>query len=1085
MKPLKITMSAFGSYAGVAEVDFEAAGVEHGIFLLTGDTGAGKTTIFDAISYALYGETSGDQRDGTMMRSQYAKEETETYVELTFLYKGERYVVRRSPAYQRFSKRRNKNGERTVTTTAAKLSLILPDGREAPGRIGELNDRIRDIMGVDKRQFSQIAMIAQGEYLKLLHASSKERKEIFSQIFNTGIYGRIQQKLKNKNNELYGKLKENENLYFHEAGQIKYPFDSGCEQEREFSELLSMPETRPDEIIERIEEIVRESREVDEKKKAALEAVITSLSDKKNALEHAREKNRRLDECDAALQAFLKMKGQAGYWDEQNERLRRAELVEPIYLAEQSYRETVKELDEIIRQKKTLEVELAQLNEQAEAAQAVLEQQREQLEKERPLLLTEITKLGEMMPSYRKLEEQKKEVKSAEQRLADCQEAEHSLQAASLGAEKKRKHLEQEQETLSETSRLLAENAAEVERLRERKKEFSELLFHLDALGKLADEQKDKEKALCERQNSYERASREYDRRYRLFISVQAGIMAAELQEDEPCPVCGALEHPHKAELKAEDVTEEQVDAAGKARENADGQVKAAAKQYQELAGRYGELQKRVVERTEKLLGEKLLGEKFLGEKLFGEKLHEEKLQGEMLPKMGTEFKQWRTTIERAHDECGAAYETACLIQKDLEKKRERWLRNKDAIQKILEELERISPLLEQSRLKKNEAELLRQRATMSLEQLQGALIWKTEEEASERLHTLERKKMAIETGAKQAGEKAEQLKNSVTEKNAFLLSAQEKMLLHETKALNLRNRWMAMMEQQEFSEEVYRAAILTREEKDELKKKAGAFDREFLEKKTIFEQCRKQTKGEERANEAGIQGEIDTLSNERLRLMKESEEFASLRSGNEAAYKNIKKILKEREGLKEQRQMVETLYATADGKVSKSARIDFQTYVQRQYFKQMVNAANKRLLFMTDGKFMLQCRDIETLGKQGEVGLDLDVYSMVSDRTRDVKTLSGGESFMAALSMALGMADVIQNTAGSVSIDAMFIDEGFGSLDEDSRMKAIRILKDLAGSRRLVGIISHVTELKEQMERKLIVKKDEKGSSVHWEIEA
>ena len=197
-----------------------------------------------------------------------------------------------------------------------------------------------------------------------------------------------------------------------------------------------------------------------------------------------------------------------------------------------------------------------------------------------------------------------------------------------------------------------------------------------------------------------------------------------------------------------------------------------------------------------------------------------------------------------------------------------------------------------------------------------------------------------------------------------------------------------------------------------------------------------------------------------------------------------LKKHLGEREKIREEKQQVDVLYMTADGKLSGSARIDFQTYIQRQYFKQMIQAANRRLKGMTDGAFLLQCRELSDLGKQGEAGLDLDVYSLMMDRVRDVKTLSGGESFLAALAMALGMADVIQNTAGSVRVDAMFIDEGFGSLDEESRLKAIRILKELAGDRRLVGIISHVTELKEQIGRKLLVTKDAAGSHAVWELE-
>lgn len=261
-------------------------------------------------------------------------------------------------------------------------------------------------------------------------------------------------------------------------------------------------------------------------------------------------------------------------------------------------------------------------------------------------------------------------------------------------------------------------------------------------------------------------------------------------------------------------------------------------------------------------------------------------------------------------------------------------------------------------------------------------------------------------------------------------------------------------------------------------------FNQELLKARTIFQQLRMAAKKLTRVEESELLKERDMLTDEKAKAAERAGLLSARRIRNEGAYRNLQKLMEERRKLKEEKQQMEILYTTADGKVTGSARIDFQTYIQRQYFRQMIHAANKRLCIMTDNQFLLQCRDMELLGMKGEVGLDLDVYSMSTDRTRDVKTLSGGESFMAALAMALGMADVIQSTAGKVNIDAMFVDEGFGSLDESSRMKAIRILKELAGDRRLVGIISHVTELKEQIDRKLLVTKNDKGSFVHWELE-
>ena len=198
----------------------------------------------------------------------------------------------------------------------------------------------------------------------------------------------------------------------------------------------------------------------------------------------------------------------------------------------------------------------------------------------------------------------------------------------------------------------------------------------------------------------------------------------------------------------------------------------------------------------------------------------------------------------------------------------------------------------------------------------------------------------------------------------------------------------------------------------------------------------------------------------------------------------HLKKLEEVDGGLRKEYETVSRLSKTANGTLSGSVKLDFETFVQRQYFKQIIQAANQRLVRMTSGEFLLQCREIENLGNQGQAGLDLDVYDMTGDSVRDVRTLSGGESFMASLSMALGLSDIVQNTAGAVSIETMFVDEGFGALDDEAREEAIRVLTDLAGERRLVGIISHVNELKEQIERKLIITKTEQGSTAVWSVD-
>jgi len=256
MKPIRVEMSAFGSYATLETVSFEA--FNHGIFLVTGDTGAGKTTIFDAITYALYDETSGGKRDGNMMRSQYASEDTPTYVQFTFQYHGQIYTIKRNPRYIRASKKKNKQGDYILTEEMPSVELIMPDGRSFEGKLKETNKKITEIMGLDVNQFTQIAMIAQGEFLKLLHAPTKERKEIFSKIFDTKIYGRMQDELRNRAKALYIELDRSKNQCIQELDRVTCI--SGSAYEDQWLSEKRFSEVNMDHILVIIQSIIKEMK---------------------------------------------------------------------------------------------------------------------------------------------------------------------------------------------------------------------------------------------------------------------------------------------------------------------------------------------------------------------------------------------------------------------------------------------------------------------------------------------------------------------------------------------------------------------------------------------------------------------------------------------------------------------------------------------------------------------------------------------------------------------------------------------------------------------------------------------------------
>lgn len=834
MRPLKLTMSAFGSYAGEETVDF--SGMEQGIFLITGDTGAGKTTVFDGIVYALYDRTSGGIRDGNMMRSAYADLRTPTFVELEFLCRGERYRIVRNPDYTRESLRKDKNGNAGKTREKSKAEFYLPDGSMFRGNKKEVNRRVEELLGMDARQFMQMAMIAQGDFLKLLHAKSEERKEIFSKIFDTGIYGRIQEDLRKMEKEGYVRLKEKERACQEQISRILCPEDFGQAEELHASAEAEDLDT----VIRLLRDLTKaeESRErrLAEKKEEAV-GRMAALRKKLEILE--------------SLCVVLEMRRKQDTWLLEN-----------------------------------------------------LPREREYLERED----VSAGRLKETEETYRQL-----------------------LQ----GLEEEQKEAEKEQEVLKE-------------KLRE-----------IEGLRRLWEEALQCRKIQKENEEKRNRANSRYQEKWRLyeaanetFFREQAGILAENLEDGFPCPVCGSRSHPKKAALSPSAPTQEQVQAAKREMKAAEMQREQVQKVCQSSAQEYqaalGSLNQE---------GRRLLGESF-----------------------DAGSRKWQEQAEEAIKRAGAEL-AAC--QRACEEKREKGKQQARAL-----EAEQKSHRSAFQRAKAERENFIRQ-----AERIRGE--------------------------AKAAGE-------------------QEERLLKE---------WTGYHDKESGEQKPLEGASLEfiRDQTEILKGKELALEEEKKHSEHMYQECHVRSRSNKKTLEVLI------------------------------SYQ------KEYEELQERFVMVRHLSQTAGGGLAGSAKLDFESYIQRRYFEQIIRRANQRLLQMSSGQFVLKCKDVEQLGNQGKVGLDLDVYSFVTGSARDVKTLSGGESFMAALAMALGLADVIQDSVGAIRLDTLFIDEGFGSLDDHSREQALRVLHELAGEKRLIGIISHVTELKEQIEQKLVVTKGKKGSHVAW----
>lgn len=928
MKPLKLTMSAFGSYAGKNVIDF--TGQQQGIFLITGDTGAGKTTIFDAITYALYNQTSGGERNGNMMRSQYAQPETETYVELEFLYRGQTYRVCRNPDYK--ITKTLKNGKIREQKVPHSVELTLPDGTVFPEKKNATDAKIIEILGLTADQFSQIVMIAQGDFLKLLYTKSDERKMIFSKLFRTDIYWKIQENLRRKSMEMDERIQENDRAF-----------------EQEKSRIILLPESEElplDELVERLRERLKDALKEQNLRRANVE--------------------------------------------ELNKKITKYEEINKLFVSLEKIRQTGKELEARQAESK----ERRQQIENALKADKVLvaEQQNLRQQQEVEQSAQAIAKMTETLANNQEMFETLK---------TQQQEAEAKQKREAADIQKKMLALEQSFPSYEALQNARSEEQ-QAKKVWEDLGKTSEESFHKKKAGiaALKEQQKQQEQVVEQTKKNWEQTSlsasesaKHYEHMYEAFLKEQAGILAENLSAGCPCPVCGSTVHPDPAKLSDHAVTELEVEQAKKTR--------AAAEEKRDMA--YAAFE---AEKTEK-----------------------QKL-AQAVEKEEADFVLAQTIAKQQRKEAEQNYVS---LQKIAEQ-----IREKLVYPSLAEAKKQYAAM--QKALEAAEQEIERKRQKVS--------------ELAEAMNTLKGQKLAEEENqktAKKLAAKTEKEYAKLLEKSGFV------------------------------SEETYHLAILPERSRSKLEREEKEYESQCLRQQSEQKLLEKQVSGKTYTDTTELN---EQLKAEKQALKEAEKTYMELHTAYEndrSVLQNCAVYLEKGKKLESEDQVIKSLSKTANGRLSGSAKIDFETYIQRQYFKQIIHEANKRLLTMSNHQFILKLKEEANTGRKTNEGLDLSVYSLVTDSERDVKTLSGGESFLAALAMALGLSDIVERSAGAIHPDMMFIDEGFGSLDAQSRQQAIEVLGELAGDSRMVGIISHVTELKEQIDRKLVVSRTDKGSRAVW----
>lgn len=944
MRPEKLTISAFGPYADKTEIDFSRLG-EGGLYLITGDTGAGKTTIFDAITFSLYGQASGQVRDSAMFRSKYADTATETFVELEFSYQGKKYQIFRSPEYMAPKKRGT-----GLTLRKAEAQLTYPDERQPVTKARDVTRAVEELLGLDYEQFTQIAMIAQGDFQKLLLAGTVQRGEIFRQIFHTGLYQQVQQKLKDAARNRYKEYDEMRRSITQYLDGVKFQQAEGTGA-GEFAELKKV----------KFEGKLERSLEL-------LEDFINQGEIRENALFTEEQE---VDQKIRTMEKLLHLSSQ------------KQSLEQKETFAEEQLKKLLPEIE-----KATAEAEkYHDTDQKCEKLGLLIREKEEQLKKYQLLeqLKEELDEIGTQLE------------KSRAQKEANIRQEEQ--------IQKDMEQLKKERSTLENSEVDLQKAMTEKEKRTQRKTELNGLETEIREFRNLYDatkEQQKKYQAACQeekQQNEY------YQQIFHRFLDAQAGLLAQELKNGLPCPVCGSTSHPHPKMLSGgHPVTQETLDNEKReldklVKDSTDQSVKAG-----KLKERSNAAWKQIVLSAEELLED------------FQRFRKESRSTAGQAGDFMTVWKQMILMINREKEQCGNLLEES---DRKIREARENTKRKK-TVEKLLENLQK-----EKDRIQEKKNFCDREQAGLTMKAAENK---KQQQNAAEEIRQIH-----LETGK-------EVLETEIKEK------------------------------QQEY-----------RNLKENHKKAKETFERFQAEKERItstIKTLREQQKEIGEIHEEEIRAQYTKSTAQKAELTEKRKELFSIQSGNREIFQKVQKQKEEMTAAEKEYVWIKNLSDTANGNLNGKAKIELETYIQMSYFDRILRRANVRLMTMSSGQYELK-RQEQSENRKEKAGLDLNVIDHYNGTERSVKTLSGGETFQASLSLALGLSDEIQASAGGIRLDSMFVDEGFGSLDEEALSQAVKALSGLADGHRMVGIISHVAELKERIENKIIVTKQCSGKGV------
>lgn len=1040
MRPIKLTISAFGPYASKQVIDFEELKGRN-IFVISGKTGAGKTTIFDAISYALYGEASGESRETDSLRSHFADDNTETYVELEFELRGQKYIVNRVPK----QKKKKARGE-GYTEKSADATLTLPDGKVIT-KVKNVTDKIIEILGITREQFKQIVMLAQGEFKKLLLADSVEREGIFRKIFNTYDFEKIQTELKDKAANLSKNRTKSKDKMQTNLENIKGDHDIVIGEYVDFPLVIEKLKN----LLERDNNIYKilneEGKELDNKlqvknqEKAIIETNNNLLKEKDILTKALEELLSKEDEYKNKEKSIINGKNakEVKYIEdkliENNKRLAKRE---------EDYNISLKNIDNIKL-------------EQEESSKLLKIEESKECDREK--LSIEINNLSKLEKKIIELDNLNNKVIKLKQNIENSK-----LQIINNKNEtEKLKKSKEEKELKLKDIATLEIKKVELEKQKEDKtKILDDIRTILNTIKNhtntcLAHQSKYKEYIAFEQK--YKSSKIDYETKDDLYKKEQAGILASQLQENRPCPVCGSTNHPNKASIK-NDIEVPSKEELKIIKDNLDRLEKRNQEKITELT----ELNTKRISYEEQI-NTYLTG---IRNTLNIELIYSVETFA-VLKNIGVDINAVKSKLNVELDEINKCINLKENIEKEVSVIIITINEKEQSLIKLEEDEKAYTKEFTENSTKIEEYKKEIPDNISDIKSLNILIENKTKElnDSKERLaklrlenENLSKKLEGENSTSKEINKSIQELKIEITNNQSEFNKAIKEQGFDNIKDYEDAKLQISIIENLEKEVENYNSELkLTKAKHEDIINKTK--DILFMDMTTIDE-------------------EIKSIQNNKKELEDKLRDLHAIIDGNQTVLKNVENLNIEFKEIEEEYKVVGELAALANGKTA--PYVSFERYILASYFDDIIEAANIRLEKMTGDRFSLIRKTSKSKGA-GQKGLELEIYDNYTDSSRDVSSLSGGESFKASLSLALGLSDIVQSNAGGVSLDTMFVDEGFGTLDPQSLDNAIDSLLELQRGGRLVGIISHVEELKERIDAKLEVTATSKGSKVEFNI--